>query len=209
MEYKTPWISICLNPRATIRSIVADNPKRCLFWLATIFGFSELMNFFQSLALGLWWSAPLILLFAILGAPLTGYALMTLWSWLVMHIGHWLKGKGDFASVRAAYAWSSVPLLGTIPIWFLIIWLFQTRLFVNFPQEPTLSLASSATLLFLLAARLILVIWALVLYFIGLSEVHRFSIIRSICTVAIAGILVSIVSGFFWYILLILLIGPT
>ena len=199
MEYKTPWISIWFNPRATLRSILATHPKRSLWVLSSIFGLTELLNFFQSLALGLWLNGWAILVLALLFAPWVGYALIAMWSWLLLHIGHWLKGKGDFASIRAAYAWSCVPLLGTLPIWFLIFILFGERLFINFPQEPSLNLLGSSTLFLLLTGRLLFVTWALVLYFIGLSEVHRFSMIRSICTIAIAGVAVSLVSGCFWF----------
>lgn len=208
MNQKNPWISVWLTPRATIRSIVMENPKRSLLWLSAIFGFSELMNFFQSMTLGLWLNATQLLILALIFSLPVGYGLITLWSWLVMHIGHWLKGKGDFASVRVAYAWSSVPLIGVIPIWILIVFYFQERLFLNFPQEPMLGLFGSSLLLLLLAGRLVCIIWALILYFIGLSEVHRFSVFRAICTVAIAGVFVSFISGLLCFALLMLLTAP-
>jgi len=193
-----PWKTVWLQPRETIRSIAHSHPKKSLWILCSIFGFAELMNFFQSLSLGLWLNAFGILLLAAVLCPFFGYGLIAIWSWLLFHVGRWLKGSGTFDTVRAAYAWSCVPLLWTIPIWIAILILFQERLFVNTPQDPGLTTLGASILFCLLITRLGLIVWALIIYFNMLAEVHRFSVMRAIGTVIITGLIMGVATGVLW-----------
>ncbi|HEY4255418.1 MAG TPA: hypothetical protein VGM34_03620, partial [Chlamydiales bacterium] len=78
-----PWVSVWLSPKATIRQIVAENPNRSIWLLSSVYGFSSLLNAFQSLMLG--FSLPLIGLLglAALLSPLWGYLFFTVWGWVV------------------------------------------------------------------------------------------------------------------------------
>ncbi len=198
------WISIWTSPRATIAAIVSENPNRSLWTLASIFGFSEVMYFAQSAALGSWMQALPILGVGIVLAPFVGYALIAIWSWLLMHTGRWLKGSGSFQDVRAAYAWSCVPLVFNILIWFALVGLFQERLFLNAPTEPSLTPGQAGLLFILMSARLTFIIWSLVLYFNALAEVHHFSVLRAIGCAILSGIILGIASGILWTGLLLL-----
>ena len=115
-----------------------------------------------------------------------------------MHTGRWLKGTGSFQAVRAAYAWSCVPLVFNILIWFALVALFQERLFLNAPAEPSLSPQQAGLLFFLMTARLTFIIWSLVLYFNARAEVHRFSVIRAILCAVFAGIIIGVASAVLW-----------
>jgi hypothetical protein len=195
----TAWRSIWTHPRETIRQIVKENPKRSLFYLAAIYGFAALLSTFQSLALGSHISAMAIFLIALIFSPLWGYIVFSVWSWVVMWTGKWLKGKGDFQKIRAAYAWSCVPLIGSGIVWILLILLFGASLFLNPPVDQFLPRAGALLLMGLLLAKVVFSIWSLVIYLNALSEVQGFSILRAIGNVIIAGILVSVVLAFAWF----------
>lgn len=200
-----PWRTMWIRPRATIRSVVAENPKRSLWVLASIYGFSSLLNSFQSLALGGVVPTLGLVLFAIIISPFWGYLLFAAWGWLVSVVGKWFKGQGSFSAIRAAYAWSCVPLMVNVVIWLMLVILMGGQIFQNFIDGHLLSQTQIVVLFSLLIAKMAFVIWSIVLYLNALAEVQKFSILRAILNVVIAGVIAFIVLA----VLYSLLIGLT
>lgn len=192
------WLTIWVEPRATIRKIVTENPKQSLWLLAAIYGFSSLLNSFQSAAMGNQVGMLGIFLAAVILAPFWGYAVFAVWSWVICWTGKLLKGAGDFQKVRASYAWSCVPLAVNGILWIVLILLFGLPLFSNFPQEQLLTDGQALLLFFILIAKVVLAIWSLVIYLNALAEVQQYSVLRAIGNVIIAGVLVGIVFGVIW-----------
>ena len=92
----SPWLTVWTEPRETIRRIIAENPKRSLWLLAAIYGFSSLLNSFQSGSLGASIAMAPLLLLALVIAPFWGYFVFALWSWVVLWTGKIFKGQGNF-----------------------------------------------------------------------------------------------------------------
>ncbi len=195
-----PWASIWCSPRMTIRQIVAESPNRSFWCLAAIYGFSSLLNTFQSIYLGLHMPLLGILLLAAVLSPFWGYVFFSIWGWIVTVTGKWLKGTAPFLAVRAAYSWSCVPLLINIPLWLLLAAVFGQDLFVNFSQGAILTGGQASLLFLVLLIRLGAAIWSLVLYVNALAEVQGFSILRALGNILISGAIIGIVS----YVLLLL-----
>ncbi len=194
-----PWCSIWFSPRSTIARIVAANPNRCLWILAAIYGFTSLLNLFQSATLGTQLSPLAILLIAAVLSPFWGYVAFAIWSAFVMWIGKWFKGSGSFSSIRAAYAWSCVPFVFHIPLWIWMAIQFGQQLFNQFPDQHLLS-QSQVTLLFtIMIMKLILAVWSLVIYVNALAEVQDFSILKAILNLVVAGIIVILLLVVLWY----------
>ncbi|MES2274148.1 MAG: YIP1 family protein [Chlamydiota bacterium] len=194
----SPWISIWVRPRATIARIVTENPNRSLWLLAAIYGFSSVLNLFQSASLGSFLGPLPILILALILSPFWGYATFAIWSWVVMWTGKIFKGRGDFPTIRAAYAWSCVPLIINVPLWLLMIVLFGQELFLNFPEGHLLSQGQITLLFLILIAKVVLAIWSLIIYLNTLAEVQQYSILRAILNVIVAAILLGIVLGLLW-----------
>ena len=202
MPEKSPWLSIWTKPRATIRRIVDENPKRSLWLLAAIYGFSSLLNSFQSVSLGFTLGLIPLVLVALILSPIWGFAVFSVWSWVISWTGRWLKGEGDFQKVRAAYAWSCVPLAVNDLLWLAMILFFGLPLFLNFPEHHYLT-DGLATLLFaILIGKVVLAIWSLVIYLNALAEVQRFSVLRAIGNVILAGLFISAALLIFWTLLM-------
>ena len=200
MEHN-PWLSIWIRPRATIRSIVAQNPNRGLWVLAAIYGFCSLMNMFQSMVVGEGLGIGAILLLAVVLSPLWGWISFSVWSGFVSWVGKWFKGQGSFKTVRAAYAWSCVPILVNIPLWLLMVALFGHQLFLNYPEAHLLPNGLVTLLFVILIVKVILAIWSLVIYLNALAEVQNFSVIRAILNVIVAGLILSVVLFALWSLL--------
>lgn len=197
MESRNPWFSIWTHPRATVAKIAAENPNRSLWLLASIYGFCSLMSLFQSLMVGVSLGLIGIVILAIVFAPIWGWLNFSIWSLFVNWVGKWFRGHGSFKTVRCAYAWSCVPILVNVPLWLLMVALFGQQLFL---EEPAPMMATGQAVFFfaVLAIKVVLAIWSLVIYLNALAQVEKFSILRSIFTVVIAAILVSIVATLFW-----------
>jgi len=199
---QNPWISIWVKPRATIARLVEDNPNRSLWLLAAIYGFCSLMNLFQSAALGNAMGSVGVLILAIILSPFWGYISFTIWSWFVSWVGKWFKGQAPFTHIRSAYAWSCVPITLNIPLWLLMVILFGHQLFLNFPDAHLLKDSQVLLLFLILIAKVILAVWSLVIYLNALAEVQKFSVLRAILNVIVAGVILAVILFVLWSLLI-------
>ncbi len=200
MEQKNPWLTIWTEPRATIAQIVKINPNRSLWWLAAIYGLSSLFNLFQSMALGNSVKVIGIVILAIIIAPIYGYISFWIWSGFVYWIGKLFKGQATFKAVRASYAWSCVPIIVNIPLWFLMIGVFGQKVFMSM-QDPNQMPAHMFVLLAISIVKVIVFIWALVIFINALSEVQKYSVVRSILNIVLSGVVLGIIFFVLWMLL--------
>jgi hypothetical protein len=202
MSEKNPWISIWVEPRSTIRKIVLENPNQSIWPLGFIYGFLSLLNSFQSVAIGTMMGMVPVFIIALIIAPFWGYAAFSIWSWVVCRIGKWLKGEGDFRAVRAAFAWSCVPLVVNICLWFLMILFFGAAFFFHSQDVYPISTQQTSLLFLILIAKVVVAVWSLVIYLNALAEVQNFSILRAIFNVIISWIVVGVILGALWFALM-------
>ncbi len=195
---QNPWLSIWFSPRATIARITASNPNQSLWILAAIYGFTSILNVFQSGAIGSQLSTLSLFLIAAVLSPIWGYLSFAIWSGLIAWTGKWLKGKGKFSTVRAAYAWSCVPFVFHIPLWIWMGALFGKQLFQNFPDHDLLTQSQVSLLFAIMIIKVILAIWSLVIYVNALAEVQSFSIFRAILNLIAAGIILVALLILLW-----------
>ncbi len=195
MRDSNPWLEIWTQPKATIRQIAATNPNRSLWILAAIYGFPSLLSSFQSLYLG-YSFGPIVLFFmALILSPLWGYVALSISSWIILWVGKLFKGRGNFQEIRAAYAWSCVPLIVSCALWIALMFLFGGRLFVSPLDTAAFTNAEGVVLFSILMIKVVFAVWSLVIYLNALAEVQSFSVIRAIGNVLVSALLLIIVSG--------------
>ncbi len=179
--------------------------KKCLWILAFIYGFASLLNTFQSVPIAVQIGFLPMILVALVLATFWGYVFFSVWSWVVLLTGKLFKGKATFATARAAYAWSCVPLLGNFVLWILLIIFYGNLLFYG-PQPHLMLSGPAVTILFIiLIGKLVFAIWSIILYLQALAEVQRYSVLRSIGNVIVAAIVMGIVFAILWTLLLLLM----
>lgn len=188
-----PWRSMWTHPRATIRMIVAENPKKSLWVLAFISGLNSLFGFWGPIFLG--GIVPLLAMLVL--APFMGLLLFAIWSGLLLLTGRVLKGQGDFQQIRAAQAWASLPLLVVIGLNFILIMISLIMM-----TTSQIVMMPNAVLILFNLAKLGFSIWSLVLFLGALAEVQRFSVIRAVGNLAMAIILFLVI-----WVVLVSLIG--
>jgi hypothetical protein len=189
------WFTIWTSPRSTIQQIVQKNPNHRLWWLATIYGFASLCGAMQSISMGSFYGPIPIFLIALILAPIWGYVIFAIWSFVVMWTGKLFKGSGQFKEIRAAYAWSCVPMIVSDAVWVILLVLFGSSLFVSPPVEHTLLGWPALVLLSLLLLKVVCAIWSLIVYLNALAQVQGFSILRAIGNIIVGAIAFLIALG--------------
>lgn len=168
-----PWATVWTRPRATIRRIVETDVRYQVTSLAILSG--------ALIWLERRWSNPspapafpiLVVMAVIIGAIL-GVIELYVNGALLKWAGHALGGVGSYAEVRAALAWSRVPVIVAVAIGILAILLGTDGPRLDENREITNSGAS------LLLLHGFLVMWGFVLMLKCVGEVHRFSAWRAL-----------------------------
>jgi hypothetical protein len=180
-----PWISMWTQPRATIRQIVATNPRHQVLLVAALGSAGQLPQQEEiptdadaAYLLGI------VVGQAIMGAVIGIIALFVL-GWLIKVVAHWFGGIGNTLHTRAAFAWSSVPAIWYLPvIWALNVW------WALDPPNPAAGPTPMGAV-FLLAGfiALVLAIWELVLLSLTVAEVHQIHGGLGFAAVFVAGLI--------------------
>jgi hypothetical protein len=186
-----PWMTIWTEPRETISRIVNVNPNRSIWLLAAIYGFSSLLNSFQTAAIGQQIGSIQIYFLVILLSPIWGYISFSVWSFFVSFTGKLFKGSGTYKEVRSAYAWSCVPLTINAALWVVLGLMFGRELFMSVPESHPLTQVQVSVLFFALVVRLITALWAVVIYVNTLSEVQKYSVLKAIGNIVIAALCIA------------------
>lgn len=171
-------MSIWTKPRSTIRNIIATNPKRGFFWLASLYSLQSLLFIANTISLGVSYNFFLILILSTALSPLLGSIWIYFYGWLFHLTGKWLGGKAPQLHIRAAFAWSKVPLLINLVMWiFLLIYLAE-HAFVHFTEGPLI--------IFINIVSLFSGIWSLILLIQTLREVQGFSLAMAVGNTALS-----------------------
>ena len=179
-----PWATIWTRPRATIRRIVETDVRYQVAFLAILSG--------ALIWLERRWSNPstapafpmLVVIAVIVGAML-GIIELYVNGALLKWAGAALGGVASYAEVRAALAWSRVPVIVAITIGLLAI-----LLGTGGPMLGGESPASGASLLLVHGA---LVLWGFVVMLKCIGEVHRFSAWRALGSILLIALAIVVI----------------
>jgi hypothetical protein len=169
-----PFLTIWTRPRATIRHIVDTDPGRYLIQLAMAGGVVQALD--RAVG-GNTAVIPLsvVLVLAVVLGPIGGLISVYLMAWLVGMTGRWLGGRAEPTHLRAALAWSNVPLIAAFPILLLELGFFGGDLFGGKTGVLDAGPALRVVLLVCGSVQLILAAWWFVVLLKCVGEVQRFS----------------------------------
>ena len=149
------WTSIWTRPRETIRQIVETDPKRHVILLTVLPAFASVILGVTIHDLDEDPSSRVLLMIQVVVAPLIALLLWYLEAAMLTWTGHWLGGRASAVQVRAALAWSNVPVISTMGLYLLT---------GGFALLPTW----------------IVGLWSFIIYLQCLGEVHHFSAWRAL-----------------------------
>lgn len=190
LEKLNPWFSIWTKPRATMQQIIETNPTRFVLLLAAVSGFGEALNQASMSAIGDHLAWPLIVAIAAVLGPIGGVVGLYLIGLLMAWTGGWIGGQASTQQIRAALAWSSVPMIWSLLIWIPELMVFGQELFTSNRSslESDPFLLSTAVGFGIL--EMTIAIWAFVVCLHCLGQVQGFSAWRALANAVLAGLVV-------------------
>ncbi len=181
-----PWISIWVKPRQTVRAIINYNVKYRFFILSLLYGLPTVLQMAQNFSLGSVLALPAILLLCLIVSPLLGALGLLICSAFLTWTGRLLGGKSTFAEMRCAFSWINATNLVTVAVWVALIAQFKEVIFYEgFVRMPMTALEATWLSVYFLI-QLSVAIWSFILLLQAVSEVHGFSIWKSLINVVIA-----------------------
>lgn len=180
-----PYKSIWLQPRSTIQHIVDTNPTYLVLALAALAGVSGAL----SIASAEGWGYDMLLLwvFLIIVAitPLVSILALYLMSALTRWTGKSLGGTATQEQIRAAFAWSYIPVIACTALYIPLFMLYGSDLFnyqhTAFPDPFSMAPVQSGAAISIVAlVEVILNIWSFVISLHCLGQVQGFSAWRAL-----------------------------
>jgi Yip1 domain len=175
LSVNNPFVTIWTRPRATIRAIANTDTYRHIVPLAILAGIFRTLDGASERNAGDALPLAAILGIAVLLGPVAGLLGLFVGGWFLGLTGRWLGGRARPDQLRAAIAWSFVPVLVTIPISIIQLGFFGRELFTR--ETPALDANPMLGLLLLATGILkaVLGFWSVVILLKGVGEVQGFS----------------------------------
>lgn len=164
------FFTIWLQPRVTLRRIVARDPGYMVVPIVALAGIPQLLAAMPQAAEG----RPLgtVLLIGLLCGPLFGFLGLYVAAWLAHAAGHrLLHGRATQRELRTAIAWSEVPHVLALPLWLLATPVFGAALYTGTRGD----LFQSPLYVLFVAANALLQVWGLVIASHGVAEVQGYA----------------------------------
>ena len=170
-----PWKEVWLHPRNTIKTILKYDPKYMVLPLAALVGIANNALDFESSDVIVGGSS---FIGSVLVAAILGIVSLYISGFLLSLTGRWIKGEANALKLRAAIAWSGVPVVASL---ILFIPLFFA---LNSSAMGIIGVSSIAVI--------ILGVWSVILQVGMISEIQKFSIGKAILNIILAFIVILI-----------------
>ncbi len=169
-----PWLSMWIHPRKTMQALKGYDINHRLFVLSMIYGFQWMLGALQFFSFGYAFTLFFIFLVAAVLSIPAGYIIFNFMGAFYYWMGKIVRGKGSFKEVRAATAWSSVPMIITILIWIFLMLLYGNGVFISGYEKKLIGTAAMITAIAGLG-QLVMFVWSVVIFLHALGEVQGFS----------------------------------
>lgn len=177
------WASTWGHPRKSVKDLLQMQPKYGLRRLSVIFALESFFFCANWWSWGLFMEWGTIFFVSLVCSPVIGLSWLYLSGWVYSLTGRLLGGGAPALHLRAAIAWSKIPAVLSLLLWFGFLLFRREVLFVQDGGGPSSVWVSGvATTLF---------IWSSILLIQSLREVQSFSWLRAFTNVSIASLMLS------------------
>lgn len=184
----TPFKTIWLAPRQTVRRIVDFNPALHVFALIAIAGINRSLDRASGKNMGDKLPLAAILSLALLVGSLGGLFSMWVYSHLIRLSGRLLGGVASREQIKAAMAWAAVPSVAASVLWIPKLLLFGDELFRSETPRMDESRWASGAWVGFVSVELVLGVWTVVLLCNTVAEVQGYrSAWRGLGNMTLAG----------------------
>lgn len=193
---KDIFLKIWFSPRSVLRYINEKQYDKYVIILLIISGIVRSFDRAVAKDMGDNMSVWFIIGLCIFAGGLFGWISFYIYAFLLSWTGKWLKGEGGTRDMLRIAAYAMIPSIFTLLLLFIQIALWGEGVFMSegpFASEDWASIVLSFVFLLL---ELILIVWTIVFYVVGISEVQKFSLWKSVLNMLLPGLmLLSIIGG--------------
>ena len=177
---KKIFTKIWYSPRAVFKFINTYKYEKHVTILLVLGGISRAFDRASMKDMGDNFSIWGVIAFCVILGALFGWISYYIYSVLVSWTGKWLKGKGDSNSLLRVFAYALIP--GIVSLLLLIpqIVIYENEIFKSNGDIFSKGIIANIIVYSAMFLELVLGIWSFVLCVIGVSEVQKFSIGKSI-----------------------------
>ncbi len=194
---RRPWLGVLRAPRETIRAIVDADPGRWVWVLAALAGLQgALGNLLQPVPTAAGMPPWTVHIAALLLGAVQGLIALVVSGFAVNAVARWFGGRGTVAQTRAALAWSSLPVIGSIAVSLPVVLMGWAGLPGG---DSGLAASNSGQQAVHLAVAVAASLAATSLAVATVAEVQQFSILRAFGTLLLAAALVLVALVLLWW----------
>lgn len=189
---KEIFIRIWASPRLVFKYLNDNNYDKFVPVLLVLAGIAR--TFDQSSSNNSGDDLPLIAIIAlctILGG-LLGWITFYIYAALVSWTGKWLKGKGNTKSLLRMIAHAMIPSIAALTLFIPHIVLFGNGIFQSHMDIYSQGTFSAVVFYITSLLQLTLAVWTLVIFVVGISEVQKISIGKSILNLILPGLVIVV-----------------
>ena len=198
-----PWVSMWTRPRATIQQIIDTDAAHLVLVLAAIAGVSQSLDQASIRSAGDILGLSAIMIAAAIGGSIGGLISLYIGGALIRWTGSWIGGQGSQLNLRAAFAWSNVPVIWGMILWVPELALFGKELFTS--EMPVIEASGTLSLLLFLfgVVEITIGIWAFVLFLKCVGQVQGFSAWKALGNLVLAALVImvplAVIAGFLMF----------
>jgi hypothetical protein len=189
---KEIFTKIWTSPRKVFRYLNERNYDKYMTILLLLSGISRAFNQAATKKIGDKMSIWAILVICIIFGGLLGWVSYYIYAALISWTGKWLKGEGNTNSILRIISYAMIPSI--IALIFLIpqIGIYGNEIFKSDGDITSAGLGSNILVYLTFFLEVVFGIWTIILCIIGISEVQKFSIGKSILNLLLPGLLILI-----------------
>lgn len=194
MNTDQPWFTLWTQPRQTIARIVAETPTRMVLPLAALAGIADALSQNRSGDGELANTMPgeQILIAAVVIGPILGIIALYAFAALTWLTGRWINGEGTPQSIRAAFAWASIPKIAAMFVMLPLIVLYGPEILTGDADIDVQAIPEFLILGLLLVIMVVLRAWGLIVYLHCLGQVQGFSAWKALGNTMLAVLVIAI-----------------
>ena len=187
---KDIFSKIWMSPRRVFRCINDSNYRELTTSLLIFAGIVSALNNASARNLGDQMPLLSVLIVCVLGGGIFGWIYFYLYAALLSWTGKWLKGTGNTKSLLRMMSFAFIPSLVLILIFILQIALYGNEVFQGHVDIFAKGVPTVAAYAFFTFVQVAIGVWTLAILVIGISEVQKLSIWKSILNLILPMIII-------------------
>jgi len=190
---KEIFTKIWMSPRLVFKFINETDYTKFTTILLILAGITSALNSASTRYMGDIMPLWTVLIVCLIGGGVFGWLYFYIYAALLSWTGKWLKGKGNTKSLFRMMSYALIPSLVVLFTFILRIVLIGNEEFQRNVEILDNGFLTTTLFVFSLFVELVIGVWTLVLLVIGISEVQKLSIGKSIVNLILPGVLLIIV----------------